>query len=136
MTPVSFNDGAIDENQFLNKRVEMYYDLKDWLELKDVRIPDSDVLHKELTCIPEAKKTSSGLKKLEPKEKIIQDTKIHPDLADACALTFAYPVRVETWANTRKPKIVNKGVTKIKSLRRRNGMAGETPSVSMNLAWT
>lgn len=93
VTGVHFGEGAIQERVYLNKRCEMWCLMADWFAGGGVSCPDEDVLHKEFTCVPDKKKTSSGLHKLEAKDKIKEDTGISPDIADAFALTFAYPVK-------------------------------------------
>lgn len=131
---ISFNDGAIEDTVYLNKRSEMWHSLKYWIENGGVRIPDNDVLHKEITCVPAAKKTSSGLTKLESKEKIIEDTKIKPDLGDACVLTFAMPVSRDLPNRRRVTKTEGGNKSKLKSMVRRNGLKGsENSSASANL---
>jgi len=127
---VSFNDGTFEQDVYLNKRVEMAFAFKFWIENGGVRIPDDDRLHKEITAIPEAQKTSSGLKKLEPKEKIMKDKKLKLDLFDACIMTFAFPVRVESWQNRKKPRLVNTTKSKIKSIQRRNGLDNNRSNVA------
>lgn len=133
--PVSFNDGAIDDTQFLNKRAEMWNDLAQWVNNGDTRVPDCDVFHKEVTAIPVHKKTSSGLKKLVPKEEIEDAAKIRIDIGDAAALTFAYPVRRDLEHNRRVKKIKTTGVSKIKSIQRRNGMQSQNKSASTTMQW-
>lgn len=128
---VSFNEGAIEETQYLNKRVEMWDEMRKWFdEAPNVRCPDSDVFHKELACVPPKKKTSSGLQKLESKEIIIQDTGVCPDIGDAAALTFAYPVRREA-NQARKMRKVERGKSPLKSVRRRNEL-GNSSSFASN----
>ncbi len=130
VTGVHFAEGAIEEKQYLNKRAEMWHVLKDYIEGGGVRLPDSDNLHKQLTCVPAAKKTSSGLTKLEAKEKIIADTGIDPHEGDALALTFAYPVRNPNVSHHSSSKVARKGRSPLKSSRDR-----QTPNES-NIAST
>lgn len=132
---ISFNDGPIEDQKYLNKRVEMWDTLADWIKTGGVRLPDDDVLHKELTCVPDKKKTSSGLYKLESKEKIIEDTKIRPDLADALALTFAMPIRRDLPGKRRIRKAQGTH-SKLRTQVRRERLGGSTDSnqgVSMTL---
>lgn len=116
---VSFNDGAIEDTVYLNKRVEMWDTFAKWIDdAPNVSVPDDDVFHKEACCVPPKKKTSSGLHKLESKEKIIEDTGVRPDIGDAAVLTFAYPVRRDL-DGRRKIKVVHKGKTILKTNARR-----------------
>lgn len=117
---VSFNEGALEDTVYLNKRCEMYFDFKKWIEDGGVRIPDNDRYHKEIVATPDATKTSSGLKKLMPKEEIQKNTKMKLDLVDSTVLTFAYPIRVESWHHRVKAK--QQVVSKVGSIRRRKDM--------------
>lgn len=127
VTGIGFGDAPLEDRVYLNKRTEMWCLMRDWFTNRGVRCPDSDQLHRELTCVPAPKKTSSGLTKLESKDKIIADTGVKPDKGDACALTFAMPVRRQSlehrrkWARAEKPK--NAG---LKTIRRRESMGSTT----------
>lgn len=129
---ISFNDGAIEDERYLNKRVEMWDNLADWIKGGGVKIPDDDTVHKELTCIPEKKKTSSGLYKLESKEKIIEDTKVKPDIGDAICLTFAMPVRRDL-DGKRRVKKLNTTKSKLRSTVRRESLQGGGASNGMTV---
>lgn len=124
---ISFNDGAMEDQKYLNKRVEMWDTLAEWINGGGVRIPDDDVIHKELTCVPAKKKTSSGLHKLEPKEKIIEDTKVRPDIGDAIALTFAMPVRRDLDGKRRVRK-VSEHKSGLKTVAQRDKLQGRFSS--------
>lgn len=135
---VNFAEGAIEDTRFLNKRAEIWHLLKDWLENGGVSIPDDDELHKQLTCVPAAKKTSSGLTKLEAKEKIIEDTKIDPHQGDALALTFSYPVRAAGLNGLRSSGGSRKGKSPLKTTMRRERIGGPTVATegaSTTLKW-
>lgn len=95
------------EDRFLNKRVEMYWSLREWLtDIGGASIPDDDALVMDLSAIPEEKETSSGLLQLEAKSKIKKTLGRSPDRADALALTFAYPVRSnDAYAISQAPTI-------------------------------
>lgn len=128
---IGFGDGALEERVYLNKRTEMWCLMRDWFKNRGVRCPDSDQLHKEFTCVPDSKKTSSGLTKLESKEKIIADTGVKPDLADAYALTFAMPVRRQTLEHQRKWTRSEKSKTAgLKTIRRRESLDSSGTIVS------
>lgn len=122
---IDFNDGPIQEAIYLNKRAEMWGDYADWLNAGGKRVPDDDMFHKESTAVPMHKKTSSGLKKLEPKEKIEDDKKIKLDVGDAAALTFAMPVR-RNLDGQRRVKKINSGKPKLRSIARREGLQGNS----------
>lgn len=118
---IGFGDGAIEESLYLNRRTEMWCAFRDWIQGGGVRIVDDANYHKEITCVPECKKTSSGLNKLEPKEIIIQKTKVKPDIADSSVLTFAMPVRAENQRTRRIKKVERPNQSPLKSMRRREG---------------
>lgn len=135
--PVSFNDGPIHDDIFLNKRVEMWDDFAKWINGGGVRVPDEDIFHKESCAVTEKKRTSSGLFKLEPKEKIEDDSGLKIDIADAAALTFAYPVRRDMEQRRKLKKLtVTNTPSKLKSIQRREGMRGTTSNAaSSTIAW-
>lgn len=103
---IHFSSKAIENRLYLNKRVEMWCNLRDWIHGGDVDIPDDDELHVDLTCVPDYKETSDSKIKLVSKDIIKQEFGLSPDLGDACALTFA--VRVS--ANAAKPKKIGGGL--------------------------
>jgi hypothetical protein len=137
--PVDFNDGATEETVYLNKRAEMWGAFAAWINDNQgaVRVPDSDVFHKEATAVPEMEKTSSGLKKLKPKAEIEKEAKTRLDIGDAAALTWAYPVRRDTEGTRRKRTSIGHNTpSKIKSIQRRNGFQKETAGVaSTTMGW-
>lgn len=76
---------------YYNKRAEMWGTMRDWLKDAPVSIPDSDELQADLRA-PRFKYSSNGATQLESKEDMRKRGIKSPDLADALALTFAYPV--------------------------------------------
>lgn len=89
---VGFGDGPSRE-EYLNKRAEMWCELRDWLHSGEVKIPDNDEIHKDLAVIPDHKFNSSGRILLPKKDDIKKEHGFSPDIGDALALTFAFPVR-------------------------------------------
>jgi hypothetical protein len=89
---VAVNAGvkALDENRFVNKRAEMWGEMRGWLEEVPVKIPDIDSLHADL-CSVKYKFDSNTRLSLERKEDLKKRGIRSPDEADALALTFAYP---------------------------------------------
>lgn len=123
--PVDFNDGPIDDVQYLNKRAEMDDTYAKWINAGGVRVPDDDVFHKESVATPVQTKTSSGLKKSMPKEMIIEKKKTLLDIKDAAILTFAYPVRRNLEGARKKVKITSGHThSKLKSIQRREALGG------------
>lgn len=72
----------------LNKRAEMYFNLKEWIS-REVSIPDDDALESDLTAIG-YKHNTNLLLQMEAKSDIKKRLGRSPDIADALALTFAY----------------------------------------------
>ncbi|CAB4137011.1 hypothetical protein UFOVP315_44 [uncultured Caudovirales phage] len=94
VTAVDFGDQKTLDPAYLNKRAEMHCNLRDAITKEGYAIPDNDEVHADLTATPDYKQTSSGQIQLEPKEMIRKRLKRSPDIADAMALTFAYPVQL------------------------------------------
>lgn len=90
---VPFGGKAVQPNLFVNRRTEMWWDLKEWIE-QGGAIPNDVSLKQELAT-PIYWYDAAGRKVLEPKDEIKKRLQGggSPDMADALALTFAYPVR-------------------------------------------
>lgn len=93
---IGFQTKAIDET-YANKRAEIWSLLKLFIEKEEgeVSIPDSDEVQTDLSCMPKEKTTSSGRIQMVSKDKIREDNSgMSPDIGDAMALTFSFPVRI------------------------------------------
>jgi len=90
---VPFGGRAIEATIFINRRTEMWWHMKEWIE-ENGAIPNDATLKQELAT-PIFWYDAQGRKVLEPKDEIKKRLQGggSPDLADALALTFAYPVR-------------------------------------------
>ncbi|MDE7371559.1 MAG: hypothetical protein K2N07_07450 [Desulfovibrio sp.] len=77
-------------DRFVNRRMEMWQLLRDWLASGGALPPD-EALKAELAA-PTYSFDSRGLLRLEAKEKVKEHLLRSPDRADALALTFAAPV--------------------------------------------
>ena len=90
---VPFGGKATRPDLFLNRRAEMWWEMADWLT-QGGAIPNDNSLKQELAT-PVYWYDSSGRKVLEPKDEIKKRLQGggSPDMADALALTFAYPVQ-------------------------------------------
>ena len=93
ITEVPFGAQALRPEKFLNRRMEMWQGVKDWMEAGG-RIPALTQLQADL-CAPTYGYNPKGQKLLEPKDKIKERIGRSPDLADALALTFAVNVGAE-----------------------------------------
>jgi hypothetical protein len=90
---VPFGGRATNEGQFVNRRTEMWWMMREWIQSGGA-IPDSVALKQELAT-PVYWFDGSGRKVLEAKadiKKRLQGSG-SPDIADALCLTFAYPVK-------------------------------------------
>ena len=91
VTEVSFSGTAMDSTRYANRRAEMYFKSKEWLNLGGALPYDSDDLRTELSTV-EYHFTATGKIQLEPKEKLKERIGKSPDFADSFVLTFAMPV--------------------------------------------
>ena len=87
---VNFGGKPIDP-RYLNKRAEMWFEIREWLKLGGA-IPNMVDLKQDLAA-PIFWYDSAGRIQLEPKDDIKKRGLPSPDLADALALTFAQPVQ-------------------------------------------
>lgn len=90
---INFGSAAAKKDAYVNKRAEMYGELKKWLanENEPPSIPDSNALHADLTAASYGYDSRTRLK-LERKAEIKKRFLRSPDGADALALTFAFPI--------------------------------------------
>lgn len=98
--PVNSGEKPTDGKKYFNKRAEMWALMKEWLIEPPVSIPDSDELQADLMA-PSYTYDSHTRLKMEKKEDIKKRGMRSPDLGDALALTFAYPVVKD------RPKVPN-----------------------------
>lgn len=87
---VQFGSKA-DKEEYANKRAEMWFEMKNWL--KEGGCIDNDALAEELSS-PEAFINRKGKHQLESKDDMKRRGVQSPNLADALALTFAFPVQI------------------------------------------
>lgn len=91
--PVFFGASADEPTKFVNKRAEMFYRLKKWIEDRPVKIENDNELRVELLAIKKKiEYDATGKLQLIPKAKIKEEIGVSTDKADALALTFAYHV--------------------------------------------
>ena len=94
VTEINFGSAATKTGQYLNKRAEMWGDLKAWLEAGGA-LPSAPQLKADL-CAVRYDFDAAGRLRLESKDVLKARTGRSPDLADALALTFALPVQKQT----------------------------------------
>ena len=90
VTEVGFGGGANEPDKYANRRMEMWWNMAEWLRSGGA-IPPSTLLQADLSA-PTYGFNNKGLKILEAKDKIKERLGRSTDLADALALTFASPV--------------------------------------------
>jgi hypothetical protein len=100
---VAVNGGATPLNQkrYLNKRAEMWGEMKEWLMDVPCKIPDINSLHADL-CGIKYKIDSKSRLVMEKKEDMKKRGIRSPDEADALALTFALPATALLERNNEK----------------------------------
>jgi hypothetical protein len=115
VTPVNFGGEAQNQEMFLNKRAEMWWDMRNWLHGDDgpVSIPDDDNLHKDLSIMPPEKRTGTNRIQLVSKKELKKKYRFSPDCGDALALTFAFPVKQTNGEGGQRVR--KKTVTKVTS---------------------
>ena len=86
---VNFGARAIDP-RYLNRRAEMWFALRDWLQDGGI-LPDDPGLLADLSA-PQFSFDAGNRLKLEPKDQIKKRMGKSTDLGDGLALTFAFPV--------------------------------------------
>lgn len=85
--PVNFS-GKADDARYLNKRAEMWFRMAEWVK-RGGALPKNPQLVRELTTPTFT--FHNGKFQIEDKKLIKQRLGFSPDLADALALTFAWP---------------------------------------------
>jgi hypothetical protein len=91
---VNGGEKASKEKNYLNRRAEMWGEMKRWFQDGPVQVPDDDALQADLQG-PGFKYDSNQRLALEKKEDMKKRGVRSPDLADAIALTFAAPIGME-----------------------------------------
>jgi hypothetical protein len=101
---VNFGGKASDPVGYVNKRAEMWDDMAKWFAAGG-GIPNNADLKTDL-CVPTYRYDPSNRFMLESKDDIKKRGMRSPDLADALALTFAFPVAPkQTYAPRRRVAI-------------------------------
>lgn len=101
---VDVNGGNQSLNpRFLNKRAEMWWEMKEFIE-GTCELPPDARMAEELTCV-EYDYTDKGRIRLDRKSDIMEQYGFSPDRADALAMTFAYPVADFEDTTSYEPKV-------------------------------
>jgi len=88
-TGVHFSQSATEEERFANVRAEMWWKVREWLE-RGAALPDNEDWGRDL-CAPQYKFEGEKIR-LEKKEEIKKRIGRSPDMGDALALTFRFPI--------------------------------------------
>jgi len=92
--PVLFGEAADDPDRHQNKRCEMWYRMRQWLDEKpQPMLEDLDEIQADLTAVQKRRDETGTRTKLESKDDLIKrlGKGSSPDDGDALCLTFAYP---------------------------------------------
>ena len=102
VTEIPFGSKPVKPGRFVNRRMEMWQNMADWLKGGGA-LPPIEALKAELS-LPTYSFNNNGLLQLERKEDIKERLMRSPDLADALCLTFAAPVTAHPDQIRRAPK--------------------------------
>ena len=109
-----------DSVAYVNKRAEMWGATREWLKTASIGAKGSNAkqddryLQAELTA-PEYKIASNGGILLESKESMKKRGQASPDVADALALTFAYPVANKATSKKMKDGLSSRRMVSFKT---------------------
>jgi len=93
VVPVNFGEAANDPVTYVNRKAEMAWELKDWMEDPGgANIPDEDEVQAEFLSTPPDEPDSNQRKRLKPKKWVKKEYGKSPDIFDAACLTFAEPI--------------------------------------------
>ena len=93
VVPVNFGEAANDPVTYVNRKAEMAWEFKEWIEdVGGANIPDEDEVQADLLATPPDEPDSNQRKRLKPKKWVRKEYGKSPDIFDACCLTFAEPI--------------------------------------------
>lgn len=101
-------EAAYDTKKYLNKRAEMWGEMKDWLDNRPCLLPADDVLQADLTSV-QYHYDSSRRVVLMSKEKMRELGLPSPDSGDALALTFAVRIAPRKKPSNWRDRISQQG---------------------------
>jgi hypothetical protein len=111
--------GKASDDRYANKRAEMWLEMAEWVK-GGAALPDSPELRSDL-CSPTYKHNAAGRFLLESKEDMKKRGLPSPDVGDALAITFAFPVASKALLNspTRRTAILPTSANGYSPFRRR-----------------
>lgn len=93
VVPVNFGESALDPHVYVNRKAEMAWNLKEWLEDPGgANIPDEDEVQSDFLATPPDDPDSNQRKRLKSKKWVKKEYGKSPDIFDAACLTFAMPI--------------------------------------------
>lgn len=93
VVPVNFGESANDPVTYVNRKAEMAWELKEWIEDPGgANIPDEDDVQADFLATPPDDPDSNQRKRLKPKPWVKKHYGKSPDIFDAACLTFAEPI--------------------------------------------
>lgn len=94
VVPVNFGEAAFDPITYVNRKAEMAWEFKDWLEDPGgANIPDDDDVEADLLVTPPDDPDSNQRKRLKSKKQVKKIYGKSPDIFDAACLTFSLPIK-------------------------------------------
>jgi hypothetical protein len=98
VVPVNFGETAMDPERYVNRKAEMAWTLKEWIEdIGGANIPDSDEVQADFLASVADDDDSNQRKRLKGKKWLRSKGIRSPDIFDAACLTFAAPIN-DDWA--------------------------------------
>lgn len=99
VVPVNFGESAMDPVTYVNRKAEMAWTMKEWLEDPGgANIPDDDAVQADFLATPPDDPDSNQRKRLKPKPWVKKRYGKSPDIFDAACLTFAEPINAGGFA--------------------------------------
>lgn len=93
VVPVNFGETANDAEVYVNRKAEMAWTFKEWIDDPGgANIPDDNETEADLLSTPPDDPDSNQRKRLKSKKWVKKEYGKSPDIFDACCLTFAAPV--------------------------------------------
>jgi len=86
---INVSESASMGSTCFNLRSELWWRAREWLETKEVKIPEEDEKLASELVLPKYSHSSNGLIRVESKEAMKRRSGASPDAADAFCLTFA-----------------------------------------------
>lgn len=105
VTGIHFGSKALEDKIYANKRAEIYWSVREFIYQDNCNIPDDDDVSADLKIIPFPKENSTNRMRFASKVDIRKEYRKSPDIFDALALTFSYPVRIDEYMNRNRNKI-------------------------------